>query len=293
MHTRLQAVAWSGSPARRTPISVMARQPNLRLTLSNRPENVLVVRQVLTGVAEALSLSTVDSNDLFTAVTEACNNVVLCAYDGLEGPMEVELVASAGQIEATVADRGKGVSETSGEADGLGLHLIRAVAREVTIGARPGGGTNVAMSFDVAGAEDLPHAGEGVPPHAHTPAGPHVVVIEVGPEAIARRVLPEALTAIAANAHFTIDQLVNINALGRALVARTRGADCLQVLIDVSTRTLQIMVSPCGTVAEALAELATDGYGALHVERLEDGVLPADANTDKTLGLTVSQNVSA
>jgi len=56
--------------------------PNIRLSLSNRPENVALVRQMLAGVAEAVGLDGNDLNDISTAATEACNNVVLHAYEG-------------------------------------------------------------------------------------------------------------------------------------------------------------------------------------------------------------------
>ena len=74
----------------------MAGTPNVRLSLSNRAENVLLVRQALSGLAEAVGLDPIALNDVSTAVTEACNNVVLHAYGGGEGPLEVELCATAG-----------------------------------------------------------------------------------------------------------------------------------------------------------------------------------------------------
>lgn len=40
---------------------LMAELPNVRLNLANRPENVLLVREMLTGVAETTDL---DRNDL-------------------------------------------------------------------------------------------------------------------------------------------------------------------------------------------------------------------------------------
>ena len=46
----------------------MAELPNVLLNLSNRPENVLLVREVLTGVAEAVELVGNELNDIRTAV---------------------------------------------------------------------------------------------------------------------------------------------------------------------------------------------------------------------------------
>src|SRR5437763_9890344 len=88
---------------------LMAEPPNVRLKISNRSENVLLVREMLTGVAELIELDTSDLYDIRTAVTEACNNVVLHAYEGGEGPLEVELRASPETIEVIVRDHGMGI----------------------------------------------------------------------------------------------------------------------------------------------------------------------------------------
>ena len=50
------------------------------LRLPARPENVAVVRQALTGLGDAYDLDPELLGDIKTAVTEACNNVVLHAY---------------------------------------------------------------------------------------------------------------------------------------------------------------------------------------------------------------------
>src|SRR3954451_8758818 len=63
-----------------------------RLSLPAVAENVAVVRQALTGMTEALGIGPGVLADMKTAVSEACNNVVLHAYeDG--GPVEVFAVA--------------------------------------------------------------------------------------------------------------------------------------------------------------------------------------------------------
>ncbi len=60
-----------------------------RLTLPATAENVIVVRQAVAGLGEALGLSGPRIDDLKTVVSEACNNVVLHAYEGEPGPLEV------------------------------------------------------------------------------------------------------------------------------------------------------------------------------------------------------------
>ena len=58
----------------------------LHLVLPARAENVIVVRQAVAGVGEALGIPAARVDDLKTVVTEACNNVVLHAYEGGRGP---------------------------------------------------------------------------------------------------------------------------------------------------------------------------------------------------------------
>src|SRR5271155_2979126 len=86
-----------------------AEAPNVRLSLSNRPENVALVRQMLAGFAEAMDLDGSDLSDISTGTTEACNNVVLHAYGGAEGPLEIEVYAGLKEIEVVVHDHGSGI----------------------------------------------------------------------------------------------------------------------------------------------------------------------------------------
>ena len=80
-------------------MATIAAAPYVRLRLSSRPENVLIVRQALRGLSEALGLDEIELNDISTAVTEACNNVVSHAYGELEGGvLEVQIDASRDQL---------------------------------------------------------------------------------------------------------------------------------------------------------------------------------------------------
>ena len=58
-----------------------------------RPEGVGVVRQALAGMADALDFEASVLADMKMAVTEACTNVVVHAYDCDEGMLEVEMLA--------------------------------------------------------------------------------------------------------------------------------------------------------------------------------------------------------
>jgi serine/threonine-protein kinase RsbW len=160
-------------------------EPNVRLQLSNRPENVSLVRAVLAGVAEAVDLDAEQLDDIRTAVTEACNNAVLHAYEGGEGPLEVDICLPAeGRIAIAVRDAGIGVPPRDGaraanksaagaqgpeEPGGdilqrgsggmsgekslkLGLPVIQALAAEVELRRPHGGGTEVRMEFATPGS---------------------------------------------------------------------------------------------------------------------------------------------
>ena len=102
----------------------------VRLELENRPENVSVVRAALTGVAEAAGFDEELATDVKTAVSEACNNVVIHAYEGQRGPMRVLVINSGDRVDIVVRDDGTGIRRLSSTADhmGLGLALISALA---------------------------------------------------------------------------------------------------------------------------------------------------------------------
>jgi serine/threonine-protein kinase RsbW len=137
--------------------------PNVRLQLHNQPENVSLVRTILTGVAETIDLPPATLDDITTAVTEAANNVVLHAYQGGHGPLEVDIHIAEGLITVVVRDEGVGIDipgqtpalEESilglgGIDEGslkLGLPVIQALAARVELDKRASGGTEVRMEF--------------------------------------------------------------------------------------------------------------------------------------------------
>ena len=61
-----------------------------------RPEGVGVVRQALAGMADALDFDASVLADMKMAVTEACTNVVVHAYEADTGMLEVEMRADRG-----------------------------------------------------------------------------------------------------------------------------------------------------------------------------------------------------
>ena len=131
----------------------MHQPPDVRLELLNTPDSVRVVASAVDGLVEVLELDALEADAIQTAVAEACKNVVLHAYEGVEGPLAVEIRAGPETIEATVVDHGIGIRPHVGERryphNGLGLPIIHQHAWRVTYTNLPGGGTDVRMEFAV------------------------------------------------------------------------------------------------------------------------------------------------
>jgi serine/threonine-protein kinase RsbW len=191
-----------------------------------------MVRQALAGFGEAVQLPALELNDIRTALTEACNNASIHAYGGDEGPMEVELHASPDEIDVAVRDRGRGLGDAGGspqmpdpmgdELPGIGLPAIHALADRVHLGERPGGGTEVAMTF---ATPDIRLAPDGAGLAGVQPAAlpgerlSSTVALDIVPLALAQWVFPRVLRAMAARAYFTIDRLADAQRVGSVLVA--------------------------------------------------------------------------
>jgi serine/threonine-protein kinase RsbW len=102
----------------------------LRLELTSVPDSVGLVRSLIRTVACAADLDPALVDDMRTAVSEACNNVVLHAYDATPGPLIFSLVVRGDSIELVVRDQGCGIRPGMGRNRGLGMGvtLINAMA---------------------------------------------------------------------------------------------------------------------------------------------------------------------
>jgi anti-sigma regulatory factor (Ser/Thr protein kinase) len=256
--------------------ALTAELPNLHLTLSNRRENVSLVRDVLTGYAEAVELPHRALEDIKAAVTEACNNVVLHAYAGQEGPLEIELFARSGAILVVVRDRGAGICPDLGGADesglGIGLRMIRALVDSVDIGpgTAPGserpGGTEVRMQFAVSGARPLEHSqGDGFEPAGIAASElSSTVSITLVPARLAVAVLPRLLSLLAARVELPGDRVSDAQRVGTVLAgyARQSGAGGqVSVRIRAQLRGLELLITPLRTdlAKDLAADAGVDG----------------------------------
>ncbi len=130
----------------------MATAPDVRLTMPARPEGVAVVRQALAGLADALAFDAAVLADMKMAVSEACTNVVVHAYEDADGTLEVEMLADDAGLTIQVRDHGSGIHPQTHRtrevpALGLGLPLIAALSDAFELRGSAGQGTEVRMTF--------------------------------------------------------------------------------------------------------------------------------------------------
>jgi serine/threonine-protein kinase RsbW len=280
----------------------MAGIPNARLILTNRPENVLLVRQALSGLAETIGLDAVELNDISTAVSEACNNVVVHAYGGEEGVLEVDFYASAGAIEVVVRDQGEGIHPNANEdghenghegtSVGIGLPVIHALAQRVELREPLDGGTEVRMEFATPKAGVLVplrfEEGSELPTFAR-PEAIDALTMAIAPSALARAVVPRVLSAVAARARFSTDRISDTHIVADALVAETRGSidgTHLGVGVSISPRDLHLRIGPLrnGRAGELLVGSDAAGLAPI-IERLTDDRRVASAGSSEMLAL--------
>ena len=278
----------------------MAEIPNVRLNLSNRPESVMLVRQALSGLAQSIGLDPVELNDLHTAVSEACNNVVLHAYGGDEGPLEVEVYVERGSLCVVVRDHGSGIgpgfsAEEAG--NGIGLRVIRALADSVQFTNTGPNGTEVRMKFATtkAGALERPSDRESVAPAiVEDPAFANATSMSIVPSSLARTVLPRVLSALAARASFSTDRISNTQLLADALAAhadQARDDSGLSVAVSVAPRELELRIGPllAGGANAIMPETVLDGLGPV-VERLTNDQAVSPAGSSEVLRLRLGES---
>jgi anti-sigma regulatory factor (Ser/Thr protein kinase) len=179
---------------------------------------------MLVGIGDELALDAELLDDLKTAVSEACNNVVMHAYGEDVGPMTVDFGIEDGQIETSVRDRGGGIRRVSPSTDrmGVGLAVISALADRSEFIDLPGGGTEVRMSF-TGRATALERAdfqnGQDWPKHLDGD-----VVARVSSARLLRGVLGRLTRAVAAQVHFSVDRFSELYPVTDAIAAHAMSA---------------------------------------------------------------------
>ncbi|MCK7607725.1 anti-sigma B factor RsbW [Geobacillus stearothermophilus] len=118
-----------------------------------------IVRLALYGLAAKMGFSYEEIEDMKVAVSEACNNVVLHAYNGRSGDIHLRFEMSADALSIVIKDEGKGfdykraikqAASLSGKplqdvkVGGLGLFLMEALMDDVRVTTK--GGTEVRLT---------------------------------------------------------------------------------------------------------------------------------------------------
>jgi serine/threonine-protein kinase RsbW len=236
----------------------------LDLELSARPENLIVVRQAVAGLGDALGLPPERTNDLKAAVSEACNNVILHAYGGENGALRIGARSDDERLEMVVSDRGRGFhpeAALEGERSlGLGLPLIAALSDSFEISAGPDEGTRMTMRFDLGDRGGAPVDTNGSKP-------PEALAMRIT-SGVARPVLARVIGALAARAEFSVDQLNDTVLLGDAVSSYPAGSfadGLLQVAIKDGDGTLDVRLGPLteGAGERILAQLDIPEGGSL------------------------------
>ena len=234
-----------------------------RLILPATAENVIVVRQALAGLGEALGLSAARLADLKTVVSEACNNVVLHAYEGEPGPLEVSAQPRSRELEIEVADQGKGFQPRANEGDeslGLGLPLIAALSDSFEISGGAGQGSRTTIRF---GFEPPEFSNNG----SHAEVSP-ALEMAISPGEMVKPVLARVIGALAARAEFSVDRLADTVLLGDA-VSSSGEQDFADgrvgITIEDGDGTLDVRVGPLveGAGERLLDEMELPGAGSL------------------------------
>lgn len=254
--------------------------PDMRLMLLSRPENVALVRQALSGLAQALGLDDTLVADIKAAVSEACNNVVVHAYDGQEGMLEVYMCPDGETFDIIVRDAGGGIrpnpSEPASGLQGVGLSLIQALTDRVEFsGVATGEGTEVRMGFhttDVVMPEPSPV--HEAPMQVAPPAGNTILSVAAG--SVAAPVLSRVVGLLAARAGFSVDRLADVQLLSDAIAAHAPGAFVgrhIHVGVDEEDAALYLRVGPLesGGAQQMIQASAIGGMPAV-IEQLVDSL---------------------
>jgi serine/threonine-protein kinase RsbW len=253
------------------------------LRLPARPENVAVVRQALTGLGDAYDLDPDLLGDIKTAVTEACNNVVLHAYaDSDEGLVEVEADSDGTAARVLVRDFGGGIQPRSIAVEertlGLGLPLIATLSRSFQIRGGPDVGLEVEMEFAPSGDYDrFDEVRQERTPRAAPPAeAPRAAGMLIQPGPLVAPITSRVTAILAARADFPLDRLADAVLVSDAIAAHASdyisGGD-VGVEIEDADGSLEFRIGPLdeGGAQGLLQEMEVPGLGQ-SLERLVDEV---------------------
>jgi serine/threonine-protein kinase RsbW len=226
--------------------------PTISLRLDSSPETLTLVRGMLGGVAEFLQLDPELLDDLKTAVSEACNNVVMHAYEGDSGPLTVCLYVEPEGIEVIVRDEGRGIPVLTPSDDrlqGVGIPIMRALAQQTAFRPARDGGTEVWLQFasqrDGRPLYKLP--GVSTPETGWSERLEGDAVVSLSPVGFVGGVLGRLARAMAARARFSLDRFSDVYLVTDAVAAhavRAASAPRIAFCLSTDTRRLEVTIGP-------------------------------------------------
>jgi anti-sigma regulatory factor (Ser/Thr protein kinase) len=252
--------------------------PDVRFSLPAVPANVALVRQALAGLTDSLRIDPARAADMKIAITEACTNAVVHAYENHDGPLDVTMTVEHDRLVLSVRDRGHGLrplpSEGEGPPLGFGLALIASLSDEFGIaGGRHG--TEVRIAFDLDSSEEeappllVQLSRDAAPP-------PQGVALTLAPGDHAAAILGRVVSLVAARADFSIDRLSDAQIVSDAIAGAAGahtfdGSGNAQISIDEHQHGFDLLIGPLapGGAQQLVRDTELPGLGCL-LERLAD-----------------------
>ena len=140
-------------------MSTLTKTDKLSFQIPAKSDYVGVIRLAVSGIASRMEFTIEKIEDIKIAVSEACTNVVLYAYntDDNDG-ISVTCTVNIDQLEIKIKDNGKGFdvagiqnkkevtqNELSNSSLGLGITFMKNLMDTVEITSSPNNGTTVIM----------------------------------------------------------------------------------------------------------------------------------------------------
>lgn len=243
------------------------------MVLPAKSENVAIIRHALAGLAEEIGMDEPSLADLKTVVTEACMNVVVHAYRGEPGPLNVEASPDADGLTVVVRDEGVGIKPQAASDRNslrLGLSLIAALSGSFSISGGLDRGTEITMRVPLRGG-GANGGGDPIEMRPH-PAGRTEMIVD-RPELLAP-VLARVVGALAARRDLSVDRVSDAVLVTDAIAvaAPERFADGrVRLGLDERDGGIDLRLGPmeAGAAMRIREELEVPGVGG-SVEALAD-----------------------
>jgi serine/threonine-protein kinase RsbW len=256
------------------------------MMLPAKAENVAVIRHALAGLAEQIGMDEPSLADLKTVVTEACMNVVVHAYRGEPGPLNVEAKPDNEGLTVIVRDQGVGMrpqADVDRSSLRLGLSLIAALSSSFAIAGGLDRGTEITMRLPLHGGGT--NGSEDVV--SLEPVGVDTTELVTDQPELLGPVLARVVAALAARRDLTIDRVSDAVLVTDAIAAAapSRFADGrVRLGLDDGEGGIELRLGPMdpGAAKAIREELEVPDVGG-SLEALADGLTVEESDDGEYL----------